>query len=199
MYSGTVMPEALISSSISITAMLAPPCSGPHRALTPGAHEANMLAPEEATMRTVEVEQFCSWSACSIRNRLSARTTSGSGSIVRYGTENIMCRKFSAYLRSGRGYIMGSPLLHLEGGRRDRAHLREQAGGAFLEVCPRLRACQHFGEKHPSALIMAERMAIGGALAGKPWKWLRMLSWIMACLVSRAEKRSRSASLGSLP
>jgi hypothetical protein len=63
-----------------MTATLAPPCSGPHRAQTPAEHEANMLAWLEATMRTVEVEQFCSWSACSARKRLSARVTSGVGS-----------------------------------------------------------------------------------------------------------------------
>ena len=73
------MPELWISSSISITAWLAPPWSGPHRADTPAAQLANRLAPELATMRTVEVEQFCSWSACSTQKRLSAFTTSGSG------------------------------------------------------------------------------------------------------------------------
>ena len=31
------------------------------------------------TMRTVDVEQFCSWSACSIKNRFSALTASGVG------------------------------------------------------------------------------------------------------------------------
>ena len=33
---------------------------GEHHGETPAAHEANKFAPEEPTMRTVEVEQFCS-------------------------------------------------------------------------------------------------------------------------------------------
>ncbi len=54
------MPDWLMNSSISTTATLAPPCSGPHSAHTPAAQLANMLAPLEATIRTVLVEQFCS-------------------------------------------------------------------------------------------------------------------------------------------
>ncbi len=73
------MPDWRMNSSISITATLAPPCSGPHSAHTPAAQLANMFAWLEATIRTVLVEQFCSWSACRIRNRLSARATSGVG------------------------------------------------------------------------------------------------------------------------
>ncbi len=34
-------------------------------------------------MRTVEVEQFCSWSACSTRNMFSAWLTSGDASYCR--------------------------------------------------------------------------------------------------------------------
>ena len=70
-------PELWISSSISMTAWLAPPCSGPHSAQTPAAALANRFAWLEATMRTVEVEQFCSWSACSRKIRSRAFTTSG--------------------------------------------------------------------------------------------------------------------------
>ncbi|CNU46936.1 Uncharacterised protein [Mycobacterium tuberculosis] len=40
--------------------------------------EVNRLAPDEPTSRTVDVEQFCSWSACKMNNMSSARTTSGS-------------------------------------------------------------------------------------------------------------------------
>ena len=49
-------------------------------------------------MRTVEVEQFCSWSACSRKIRSSALTTSGFNSKSSYGIENSMCRKFAVYL-----------------------------------------------------------------------------------------------------
>ena len=53
-------PESWISCNMVITAWLAPPCKGPHRAQTPAAALANRLASLEATIRTVEVEQFCS-------------------------------------------------------------------------------------------------------------------------------------------
>ena len=69
-----------IFSSISSTAWLAPPCSGPHSALMPPEIDVNRLACEEPTNRTVEVEQFCSWSACRMNSMSSARTISGSSS-----------------------------------------------------------------------------------------------------------------------
>ena len=50
-----------------------------HGTLTPAAQDANMFAPELATMRTVDVPQFCSWSVCRIKNWFRAFTTSGSG------------------------------------------------------------------------------------------------------------------------
>ncbi len=65
-----------------------------------------MFAPALATIRTVEVLQFCSWSACRMKNWLRARATSGSTVMFPSGTENIMCRKFSQYMVR-RGYIMG--------------------------------------------------------------------------------------------
>ena len=54
------MPSLRICSSISITPMFAPPCSGPQRAVTPADTAVNRFAPLDATIRTVEVEQFCS-------------------------------------------------------------------------------------------------------------------------------------------
>ena len=53
-------PESRMSSSISMTAWLAPPWSGPQRAQTPAEALANRFALLEAVMRTVAVEQFCS-------------------------------------------------------------------------------------------------------------------------------------------
>jgi hypothetical protein len=38
----------------------------------PAAMDANRFAWELPTMRTVEVEQFCSWSACRMSSRFSA-------------------------------------------------------------------------------------------------------------------------------
>ena len=55
-----VISELWIVSSISMTAWLAPPCRGPHKAQIPALTEANRLAWLEPTSRTVEVEQFCS-------------------------------------------------------------------------------------------------------------------------------------------
>ncbi|SKW68885.1 Uncharacterised protein [Mycobacteroides abscessus subsp. massiliense] len=53
-------PSERMRSSISSTAWLAPPCSGPHSALMPPETEVNRFASDEPTSRTVEVEQFCS-------------------------------------------------------------------------------------------------------------------------------------------
>ncbi len=60
----------------------------------PAATDANRLALDEPTIRTVEVEQFCSWSACKMSNCFSARTTTGRASYGSLGTANIMRRKF---------------------------------------------------------------------------------------------------------
>lgn len=54
-----------------------------------------MFACEEPTRRTVDVEQFCSWSACRISSLSRAETTTGSRSYSWAGTENVMRRKFS--------------------------------------------------------------------------------------------------------
>ena len=43
----------------------------------PAEIEANRLAWLLPTMRTVEVVQFCSWSACRMSSRLSARSSTG--------------------------------------------------------------------------------------------------------------------------
>jgi len=46
-------------------------------------------------MRTVLVEQFCSWSAWRIRSRFSALTATGSGRYSSAGTANIIRRKLA--------------------------------------------------------------------------------------------------------
>ena len=81
-------------------ASLAPPCSGPHKAQMPAEIDANRFASDEPTIRTVDVLQFCSWSACTISSRFSASTKSGSASNGSVGTANIIRRKFSQYVRS---------------------------------------------------------------------------------------------------
>ena len=54
--------------------------------------------------QTVDVEQFCSWSACRRKMRSMAFTNDGGGAYFSYGVENIMFRKFSLKLRWERGY-----------------------------------------------------------------------------------------------
>ncbi|KFC50170.1 hypothetical protein GY12_21885 [Micrococcus luteus] len=61
----------------------------------PADTEANRLAWVEPTRRTVEVEAFCSWSACSMSSRSRALTTSGSMSYSSAGTPKHRRRKFS--------------------------------------------------------------------------------------------------------
>ena len=89
------------------TASFAPPWAGPHSAAIPAAIQANGLAPEEPARRTVEVEAFCSWSAWRMKIRSIALASTGLIGLISHGVLNIMCRKFSAYVRSLRGYIMG--------------------------------------------------------------------------------------------
>ena len=61
----------------------------------PAEIEANRLACDEPTSRTVDVEQFCSWSACRMNSMSSALATSGSTSYGSAGRPNVMRRKFS--------------------------------------------------------------------------------------------------------
>ena len=61
----------------------------------PAATLANRFASDDPTIRTVEVEQFCSWSACRISSCLSACTIVGVTSYGSDGTANVIVRKFS--------------------------------------------------------------------------------------------------------
>ena len=51
----------------------------------------------EPTSRTVEAEQFCSWSACSTKSMSSTRAATGSTSYGVVGTPKVIRRKFSTY------------------------------------------------------------------------------------------------------
>ena len=75
---------------------MAPPCAGPHSEAIPAAMQAKGLAPLDPAVRTVEVEAFCSWSACRMNIRSMARASTGLTRYASHGTENIICRKFSA-------------------------------------------------------------------------------------------------------
>ena len=76
MYSGmrSLLP---ISRNMASTASFAPPWAGPHKLAMPAAMQAKGLAPLEPAMRTVEVEAFCSWSACRMKMRSIAFATTG--------------------------------------------------------------------------------------------------------------------------
>ena len=66
-----------ISSSIRRTASFAPPCAGPQSAAIPEAIHAYGFAPVEPARRTVEVDAFCSWSACKVKIRSIALASTG--------------------------------------------------------------------------------------------------------------------------
>ncbi|MNT82611.1 hypothetical protein D3C72_2223670 [compost metagenome] len=84
---------------------MAPPWAGPHRQATPAAIAANGLVPDEPHRRTVEVEAFCSWSACRMKMRSSARSSTGLTLYSSQGVPNIMRRKLPAYERLFCGYM----------------------------------------------------------------------------------------------
>src|ERR1700730_1136271 len=85
-----------ISESILSAASLAPPWAGPHRQAQPAGMEANGLAPEEPDSRTVEVEAFCSWSACRMKMRSIARARTALGLYSSHGTAKHMRKKLVA-------------------------------------------------------------------------------------------------------
>src|ERR1700694_4619828 len=99
-----------ISDSIASAASLAPPCAGPHRQAMLAAMQANGLAPEEPAIRTVEVEAFCSWSACRMKILSSASARTGLVLYSSHGTAKHMLRKFDAKLSEFFGNMKGWPI-----------------------------------------------------------------------------------------
>ena len=85
-----------ISASMFRHSSFAPPCLGPQSEAIPAAMQANGLAPDEPARRTVEVDAFCSWSACRMKMRSMALVRTGFGFQSSAGTEKHMRRKFSA-------------------------------------------------------------------------------------------------------
>ena len=96
-------PIFWMSSSMFSAASLAPPCAGPHRQATPAAIAANGLVPDEPHRRTVEVEAFCSWSACRMKMRSSARTSTSFGAVLLARRGEHHAHEVAAYDRSLRG------------------------------------------------------------------------------------------------
>ena len=94
-------------------ASFAPPCAGPHKHATPAAIAANGLVPDDAHSRTVDVDAFCSWSACRMKIRSSARASTSFGLKSSHGVANIIRMKFIAYGSSLRGYMYGWPTEYL--------------------------------------------------------------------------------------
>ena len=68
-----------ISSSIFITSVLAPPCSGPASAARAPVTAPCMSASVAAITRAANVDALSSWSACRINATSSARAASASG------------------------------------------------------------------------------------------------------------------------
>src|SRR2546428_8798862 len=106
-------PFLRMSSSISTTSWFAPPCKGPQSAQMPALMEAKRFVCALPTIRTVLVEQFCSWSACRMSSRFSARTATGSGRYGSAGPADVMCREFAQESRSVRGEMDGGPKVFL--------------------------------------------------------------------------------------
>jgi hypothetical protein len=88
-----ISPTLPICSSILITASFAPPCAGPQSADIPAAIAEYGFVPELPARRTVEVLQFCSWSACKMNNRSSASAATGFTVYSSDGTAKNMCSR----------------------------------------------------------------------------------------------------------
>ena len=71
---------------------------------------ANTLASLDPTTRTVEVEQFCSWSACRTNSMSRALATSGSTWYSSAGRPKVIRRKFSTRVSELSGYRYGWPI-----------------------------------------------------------------------------------------
>src|SRR5262249_35461426 len=112
MNSGILSTEPM-SDSMARAASLAPPGARPHRQAMPAAMQANGLAPEEPAIRTVEVEAFCSWSACRMKILSSASASTGLILYSSHGTAKHMLRKFSAKESEFFGYTKGWPTVYL--------------------------------------------------------------------------------------
>src|SRR6202035_3501005 len=112
MKSGILSTEP-IPDSIAKAASLAPPWAGPHRQAMPAAMQANGLAPDDPAIRTVDVEAFCSWSACRMKILSSASASTGLILYSSQGTAKHMCRKFSAEESEVFGYTNGWPMVYL--------------------------------------------------------------------------------------
>ena len=113
-----------ISASMLTTASLAPPCAAPQGS-DARRDRGVRLAPVEPTRRTVEVEAFCSWSACRMKMRSSARARTG---LTRY-----LARHAEHHVQEVLGVIQVVARIHerladrvLVGHRRDGRHLGEQ-------------------------------------------------------------------------
>ncbi len=117
------------------TAWFAPPWSGPQRAQMPAAIDANRFAFELPTMRTVDVQQFCSWSAWRIEEQVQ-RLHEVRVELVRLARhrEHHVEEVRAVRQRVAAGRRTGWPIDLLVRERRDRADLGEQARDRDVEL-----------------------------------------------------------------
>ncbi len=127
-------PLAWMSSSMFRQASLAPPWAGPHRQATPAAMAANGLVPDEPHRRTVEVEAFCSWSACRMKMRSSARSDHRVDLVVFAGGAEHHAQEVAG-VATGRSRVhVGLADAVLVGHGHQRRHLGDQADGGDFAV-----------------------------------------------------------------
>ena len=127
------MPPCWMRSSISTTSTLAPPCSGPHKAQTAAAQEANRFARAEPTTRAVDVLQFCSWSAWRMKIRFRASSTSVRDVVLLIRNREHHVQEVRTVAQGGIRIDEGQSQRTPIGIGGDRPHLADQPGGDFLE------------------------------------------------------------------
>ena len=186
------------SSSISSTAWLAPPCSGPNSALMPAETEANRLACDEPTSRTVDVEQFCSWSACRMSSRSSA-CDHRRVDLVRLGREAE--RHPQEVLDQAERVVRVEERLAdrlLVGVGRDRRQLGQQPDGRQLAPARGRTGRASPGRRSTAPTTAEDSTGIGCASRGKPSKKRLRSSCSSVCRriwsVELVELRRRSAA-----
>ena len=155
----------------------------------PAAMQANGLAPDEPASRTVEVEAFCSWSACRMKMRSIARASTGltlySSARHREAHAQEVGRVVEVVLRiderlADRVFV---------GHRRERRHLGDHAdrGDHALDAD---RRCRWSRDRRPTARRPQPTItAIGCASRRKPWKKRLICSCTIVWRVTRSRSR----------
>lgn len=107
---GMLLTSPICSNMVN-TASFAPPCNGPHNEAMPAEIQAYGFANELDAILTVDVDAFCSWSACKIRILSNASTNiSGILNDFKLLSANNIYKKFSTKDYSNFGWIKSKPL-----------------------------------------------------------------------------------------